>query len=165
LPPGSGTNFSNLQKSPSGPRPLPSCSRFAFCGSSCFSHAPPPIVERRTPRPSGRGEALDAVPLRTRASGAPRSVISFVIDLFSAGFCGQAGREVGWEERSRKSRRAPEPLPHFGSGDLKHPSFPPVAMGSSMSGLVDLLPSPYCATSSTHCHSAKSGQFVSRKFA
>ena len=33
-------------------------------------------------------------------------------------------------------------LPQFGSGDLKHPSFPPVAMGSSVSGLVDRLQSP-----------------------
>jgi len=31
----------------------------------------------------------------------------------------------------RKTRRSPEPLPHCGFGDLKDPSFPPVAQGHS----------------------------------
>src|SRR5712672_1473521 len=31
----------------------------------------------------------------------------------------------------RNTRRSPEPLPHCGFGDLKDPSFPPVAQGHS----------------------------------
>jgi len=36
-----------------------------------------------------------------------------------------------------KARRSPEPLSPGGSGDLKDPSFPPVAKGSSKSGSVE----------------------------
>jgi hypothetical protein len=36
-----------------------------------------------------------------------------------------------WQNVWRNTRRSPEPLPHCGFGDLKDPSFPPVAQGHS----------------------------------
>lgn len=68
--------------------------------------------------------------------------------------------DQGEKVETPKSAGAASP---FGSGTLKHPRFPPVAMGASVSGSVDLLQPPYCTTSSTQCHSAGTRQFVSRK--
>jgi hypothetical protein len=119
-------------------------------------------MERRTPRPCGLGAA------RPRRHGSPDegvrgSIFHFLVNYLALDFVAGLGasrrtrREIGNPEERRNR------LPHFGSGGLKYPSFPPVAMGSSVSGLVDLTAVAYCATSSTHFHSAKSGQFVSEK--
>lgn len=54
-------------------------------------------------------------------------------------------------------------FPIRGSGDLKHPSFPPVAKGLPCRDIVNLTCRPTSAACPIHIDSANEARFVSRK--